>query len=153
MDVRVEPKRRLSAEESMLSNCAAGQDFDLKEIKPVNSKGNQPWTFIGSTDAEALIIWPPDAKSRLTGKDPDAGKDWRQKEKKREWQKMRWLDRITDSVYMNLSKRWETQEPGVLQSMWLQRAGDDLAPEQQQQCIRRGRQCLRSLCTSLSILL
>ena len=59
----------------MLSNCAAGQDFDLKEIKPVNSKGNQPLTFIGSTDAEALIIWPSDAKSRLTGKEPDAGKD------------------------------------------------------------------------------
>ena len=48
-----------------------------KEIKPVNSKGNQPWVFIGRTDveAEALILRPPDAKSRLIGKDPDAGKD------------------------------------------------------------------------------
>ena len=45
------------------------------KIKPVNPKGNQPWIFIGRTDAEAPIIWPPDAKSRLTGKDPDAGKD------------------------------------------------------------------------------
>ena len=46
-----------------------------KEIKPVTPKGNQPWIFIGRTDAEALIVWPPDAKSRLIGKDPDAGKD------------------------------------------------------------------------------
>ena len=52
-------------------------------IKPVNPKGNQPWTFIGRTDAEAEapILWPPDAKSWLTGKDPDVGKDWRQEEK------------------------------------------------------------------------
>ena len=46
-----------------------------KEIKPVTPKGNQPWIFIGRTDAEALILWPPDAKSQLIGKDPDAGKD------------------------------------------------------------------------------
>ena len=53
------------------------------KIKPVNPKGNQPWILIGRTDAEAEapILWPPDVKSQLTGKDPDAGKDWRQKEK------------------------------------------------------------------------
>ena len=57
--------------------------LNWKEIKPVNPKGNQPWIFIGRTDAEAEapIFWPPDAKSQLTGKDPDAGKDWGQKEK------------------------------------------------------------------------
>ena len=57
--------------------------LDSKEIKPVNPKGNQPWIFIGRTsaEAEALIFWPPDEKSQLIGKDPDAGKDWRQKEK------------------------------------------------------------------------
>ena len=57
--------------------------LDSKEIKPVNPKGNQPWTFIGSTDAEAEAppLWPPDAKSQLIGKDPDARKDQRQKEK------------------------------------------------------------------------
>ena len=57
--------------------------LDSKEIKPVNPKGNQPWIFIGWTDAEAEapILWPPDVKSRLIGKDPDAGKDWRQEEK------------------------------------------------------------------------
>ena len=58
--------------------------LDSKEIKPVNPKGNQPWIFIGRTnaEAEALILWPPDAKSWLIGKDPDAGKDWKQKEKR-----------------------------------------------------------------------
>ena len=49
--------------------------LDNKEIKPVNPKGNQPRIFIGRTDAEAPIVWPPDAKSRLIGKDLDAGKD------------------------------------------------------------------------------
>ena len=57
--------------------------LDNKEIKPVHSKGNQPWIFIGRVDAEAeaLILWPPDVKNQLTGKDPDAGKDWGQEEK------------------------------------------------------------------------
>ena len=52
--------------------------LDISEIKPVNSKGNQPRILIGRTDGEgeAPILWPPDAKSRLTGKDPGAGKDW-----------------------------------------------------------------------------
>ena len=49
--------------------------LDSKEIKPVNPKGNQPCIFIARTDAEAPILWPPDAKSQLIGKDPDAGKD------------------------------------------------------------------------------
>ena len=57
--------------------------LDCKEIKPVNPKGNQPWIFTTRTDAEAgaLILWPSDVKSQLIGKDPEAGKDWRQKEK------------------------------------------------------------------------
>ena len=57
--------------------------MDNKEIKPVNSKGNLHWMFIGRTDAEAEapILWPPDIKSQLIGKDPDAGKDWGQEEK------------------------------------------------------------------------
>ena len=55
--------------------------LDSKEIKPVNPKGNQSWIFIGRTDAEAPILWPPDAKNGLTGKDHDAGQDWRQEEK------------------------------------------------------------------------
>ena len=54
--------------------------LNSKEIQPVNPKGNQPWIFIGRTDAEVEtpILWPPDVKSRLIWKDPDAGKDWRQ---------------------------------------------------------------------------
>ena len=55
--------------------------LDSKEIKPVNPKGNQSWIFTGRTDAEAPILWPPDTKNWLIGKDPDAGQDWRQKEK------------------------------------------------------------------------
>ena len=56
--------------------------LDCKEIKPVSPKGNQSWIFIGRIDAEALILWPPDAKGWLIGKDPDAGKDWGQEEKR-----------------------------------------------------------------------
>ena len=57
-------------------------NLDYKEIKSVNPKGNQPWIFYGKTDTEAPILWPPDAKNQLNRKDPDAGKDWRQKEKR-----------------------------------------------------------------------
>ena len=57
--------------------------LDCKEIQPVHSKGDQPWVFIGRTDieAETPILWPPDVKSWLTEKDPDAGRDWGQEEK------------------------------------------------------------------------
>ena len=81
--------------------------FDYKEIKPVNSKENQPWIFIGRTDAEAEapILWTSDVKSQLIGKDPDAGKDWRQR--RRGQQRRRWLDSITDSTDMNLNKLQE----------------------------------------------
>ena len=71
----------------MLLNCGVGDDFesplDCKEIKPVNPKGNQPWMFIGRTDAEAeaLILRPPDVKIWLIRKDSNSGKDWRQEEK------------------------------------------------------------------------
>jgi len=74
--------------------------LDSKEIKPVNPKGNQSWIFIGRTDADAPILWPPDVKDWLIWKDPDAGKDWRQ-------EMMRWLDGITDLIDMSLSKLQE----------------------------------------------
>ena len=74
--------------------------LDCKEIQPAYPKGNQSWIFIGRTDVEAPILWSPDAKRQLIGKDPDAGKDWRQEEKER----MRWLDGITDSMDMILSQ-------------------------------------------------
>ena len=65
------------------SSCPLALQVFLHEIKPVTPKGNQPWTLIGRTDAkaEALILWLPDAKSWLIGKDLDAGKGWRQEEK------------------------------------------------------------------------
>ena len=72
--------------------------LDCKEIKPVNPKGNQQWIFIERTDAEAeaLILWPPEAKNWLIRKDPDIGKDW--SGERRGWQRMRWLDGITHSM-------------------------------------------------------
>ena len=71
----------------MLSNCVLEKTFESllasKQIKLGNPKGNQPWIFIVRSDAEAeaLVLWPPDVKDWLIGEDPDAGKDWRQKEK------------------------------------------------------------------------
>ena len=82
MNVRVGLQRKLNTKELMLLNCGVEEDsfessLDCKEIKPVNPKGNQTSLFIGRTDAkvEAPILWPLDMKHRLTGKDPDAGKD------------------------------------------------------------------------------
>jgi len=83
--------------------------LDYKEVKAINPKRNQPWVFIGRTnaEAEAPILWPPFAKSQFPGKDPDAGKDWKQKEKgvaEDEMVRWRWS---TASMDMNLSKLQE----------------------------------------------
>ena len=91
----------------MFLNCGDGEDswesLGRKEIQPVHPK-DQPWIFIGRTDVEAKtpLLWPPDAKSWLIWKDSDAGKDGGQV--RRGLQRMRWLDRITDSMEMSLSK-------------------------------------------------
>ena len=75
--------RRIDAFETVMLEKTLESPLDCKDFKPVNPKGNQPWVFIRSTDteAEAPILWPPDVKSWLIRKDPDAGKAWRQEEK------------------------------------------------------------------------
>ena len=94
--------------------------LESKEMKSVNLKGNQPWIHFGRIDAEAEapVLWPPDANSWLIGKDPDIGKNLRQKEK-----------RVTDCW---MAWRWSgTGKHGMLQSMQLWRVGYDWATEQQ----------------------
>ena len=83
--------------------------LDCKDIQPVHPKGNQSWIFIGGTDAEAEtpILWPPDVKSWVIGKDHDAGKDWGQEEKGTTEDDRGWLDGITDSMDMSLSELQE----------------------------------------------
>ena len=79
--------------------------LDCMEIKPVNPKGNHPWIFIGRTDADAPILWPPGVKSQVLGKDPDAGKI--EGRRRRGRQRMRWLDGITNLMDMNQRKLQE----------------------------------------------
>ena len=107
--------------------------LDCKEIQPVHSKGDQSWIFIGRTDAEAEIpiLWPPDVKNWLIGTDPDAEKDWRQKEKgmTEDWDG--WMASPTQWtwVWLNSGSWWWIGRPGVLQSMGSQRVGHDWATE------------------------
>ena len=97
---------------TVVLETALESPLDCKEIQPVHSKGDQSWVFIGRTDAEAEtpILWPPTAKSWLIQKDPDAGKDWRQKEKGITLMDKKWLHSITDSIDKNLSKLWKVVE-------------------------------------------
>ena len=100
--------------------------LDCKEIKPVHPKGNLSWIFIGRTDGEAevLIFWLPDVKNWLIGKDPDAGKDWRQEEKGMTgWGG--WMATPTWWTWVWSSSRswWWVGKPGVLQSIRSQRVG------------------------------
>ena len=95
----------------------------LKEIQPVNPKRNQSWIFMRriDADAEAPILWPPDVKSWLFGKDPDAGKDWGQD----------WMASLAEWAWVWASSRswWWSGKPSVLQSMGSQRVWHDWATE------------------------
>ena len=108
-----------------------------KEIQAVHPKGNQSWVLIGRTDAEAeaTILWPPDVKSWLIGKDPDAGKDWRQVEKgATEDEMVGWHHWLNGHEFEQTPTDSKGQGGlGMLQFMGLQRVGHNLATEQQQQ--------------------
>ena len=110
--------------------------LDCKEIKPVNSKRNQSWIFIGRIDveAEAPIPWPSDSKSRLTAKDPDAGKDWRQKENgAAEDEMVGWHHQLNGHEFEQAPGDGEGQGSLACCSPWgSQRVGHDLATEEQQ---------------------
>jgi len=100
--------------------------LDSNKIQPVHPKGNQSWIFIGRTvaEAEALILWLPDAKNWLLGKDPDAGKDWRQEEKgMTEVQMVGWYHHLDGCVSASFGSWWSMGKPGVLPSMGSQRVG------------------------------
>ena len=106
--------------------------LDCKESQPVNPKGNQSWIFISRTDAEAEtpILWPHHAKSWLTGKDPDAGRDGEQEENgTTTWDG--WITSPTGYtwVWVDSGSWWWTGRPGVLWFMGSQRVGHDWATE------------------------
>ena len=106
--------------------------LDCKEIQPVHPKGDQSWVFIGRTDVEAEtpILWPPDVKSQLIGKDPDAGKDWGQEEKGiRGWDSCMASSTRWTWVWVDSGSWWWTGRPGVLWFMRSQRIGHDWATE------------------------
>ena len=106
--------------------------LDCKEIQPVHLKGDQSWIFTGRTDAESEtpILWPPDAKCWLIGKDPDAGRDWRQEEKGMTEDEMAgWHHRLDGHIWASSGSWWWTGKPCMLQSMGSQRVGHDWATE------------------------
>ena len=84
LDIKKTEHWRADAFELLMLEKTLDSPLDCKEIKPINPIGNQTWIFIGKTDtdAETPILWPPDTKSQLSGKEPDAEKDWGQKEKR-----------------------------------------------------------------------
>ena len=124
MDVRVGLWRKVSAKELMVLNFQTLESrLDCNETQSVHPKGNQSWIVTGRIDveAEAPVLWSPDAKNWLTGKDPDAGKDWRQEEKgTTEDEMVGWHHRYPSYqwtwVWVSSGSWWWTGKSGVLQS-------------------------------------
>ena len=110
---------------TVVSEKTLESPLDCKEIQPVHPEGNQSWVFIGRTDVETEtpVFWPPDAKSWLIWKDPDALKDWRQEEKgMKEDEMVGWASRTQWRwVWVSSRSWWWTERPGMLQSMGSQR--------------------------------
>ena len=101
--------------------------LDSKEIKPANPKGNQSWIFIGRTDAEAEapILWPPDAKSQLIGKDPDAMKDWGHEEKRAtEDEMVGWHHWLNEHEFVRTLEGSEGQEVWCATVHWGRKESD-----------------------------
>ena len=104
------------------------------KIKPVNPKGNQPWIFIGRSDAEAPILWPPDGKSQLIGRETALMLGKIEGGRRRGQQRMRWLDGITDSVDLSLRKFWEIVKDREAWHATVHGVRQDLVTEQQYVC-------------------
>ena len=108
--------------------------LDCKEIQPVQTKGNQSWIFIGRTDAEAEtpIVWPPNAKNWLTGKEPDSGKDWRQVEKAMtEDEMVGWPHQLTGHEFEQAPGDGKDRESWRAAGHGVAKSPNDLAAEQQ----------------------
>ena len=118
--------------------------LDCKEIQPVNPKGNQSWIFIGKTDAEAetLILWPPNAKNWLIGKDSDAGKDWRQEKGMTKDETVGWHHRLDGHKFEQALRAgggqgslacyspWGRKEPDMTEQLnWVDWRGKELKIE------------------------
>ena len=113
----------------MPSNCGAAEDYweslDCKNIKPVNPKGNQHWVFIGRTNEEAPMIWPPDMKYWLIGKDPNAGKDWGLEEKGvTENEMVGWHNWLNGHEFEQTPRDGETQGSLACCSPWVWKEPD-----------------------------
>ena len=119
----------------MVLEKALESPLNSKEIKLVHPKGNQPWIFIGRTHAEAEVptLWPPDVKNWLIGKDPDAGKDWRQEKGVTEDEMVGWHHWCDGHEFESTPGLGDGQGGLVSCSPWGRRVGPDLATERQQQ--------------------